>query len=293
MITVLIPVYNYNVTNLVKELYKQLIEENIDFEIICIDDCSSVFYSENLELTELKNVQFIQLPKNIGRSKIRNLLASKANYEWLLFLDSDVIPETNIFIKTYRNAIEAKGKVVLCGGILYEDKKPEKERFLRWAYGKKREEVDCKIREKNAYNFFLGSNFMVHKTVFNIVSFNENIVKYGYEDNLFVEDLRINNINLKQIENRVYHLGIEKNDVFLKKTQVALENLKVLNEQSFLNSECIKLLKVFNSVKIIRPIFYFIWKKYNKKMEGNLKSENPSMRLFDIYKLSYFCYINN
>ena len=40
MLSVLIPTYNYNAVSLVKELHKQLLDSNIVFEIICIDDGS-------------------------------------------------------------------------------------------------------------------------------------------------------------------------------------------------------------------------------------------------------------
>jgi glycosyltransferase involved in cell wall biosynthesis len=293
MISVLIPIFNYNVTNLVYEIHRQLEVEGIDFEIICIDDCSTIDLNDNLRLAQLKKVEFIQLPNNVGRSKIRNLLASKANYEWLLFLDSDVMPESNFFIKSYIEEIEKSNEIVFCGGVLYEESKPASDLSLRWIYGKRREVIDFRIRQKQSYNFFLGANFLIHSKVFESVTFNESIVKYGYEDNLFAKDLKLHNINLKQVKNRVYHLGLEKNEIFLNKTKVALENLKALNELGFVNIEYIRLLKVFKSVKIGTPIFKFIWAKFNKKMEGNLKSKNPSMYLFDIYKLSYFCYIND
>ena len=67
MISVLIPVYNYNISTLVTEIYKQLVSVNEEFEIICIDDCSSnpFFDSSNIKL--LDKVEFIKLNKNIGR----------------------------------------------------------------------------------------------------------------------------------------------------------------------------------------------------------------------------------
>ena len=185
MLSILIPTFNYPIINLVSELHSQLVLARIKFEIICIDDASSNYYLQNDTLKNLNNVSLQKLPKNIGRSKIRNLLASKAIYDWLLFLDADVIPKDKDFINVYLRCIESKDAQVFCGGIAYENKKPESRKMLRWVYGKKREEIDLEIRKRNPYKYFFGANFLIHKSIFETVKFNNQIVKYGYEDVFF------------------------------------------------------------------------------------------------------------
>ena len=56
MISILIPLYNYDATALVTLLVSQLSVENIDFEIICIDDASPNYYLENDKLNEQDSV---------------------------------------------------------------------------------------------------------------------------------------------------------------------------------------------------------------------------------------------
>ena len=41
MLSILIPIYNYNSYPLVQELHKQCLESDIDFEILCQDDASN------------------------------------------------------------------------------------------------------------------------------------------------------------------------------------------------------------------------------------------------------------
>ena len=82
MLSVLIPVFNYDVTQLVNELHKQLVVSGIDFEIKIFDDGSkSNINKKSLELNRLKNVQFKELPKNVGLSNNRNYLASSSQYD--------------------------------------------------------------------------------------------------------------------------------------------------------------------------------------------------------------------
>ena len=294
MISILIPIFNYNVTKLVKALNSQLLVANIDFEIVCIDDASTNYYSENDKLSKLKNVTLQKLPGNIGRSKIRNLLAKKAVYDWLLFLDVDVLPKENNFISEYLRSIKSNKAKVYCGGIVYEKDRPESDKMLRWVYGKTREEIDLKIREEKPYQYFFGANFLIHKSVFKIVKFNERIVKYGYEDVFFVEDLRKNAIKLQHIDNEVYHMGIELSLVFLNKIKQAMENLHCLNSQDILKSDKIKVLKFYKKIHAYKLnwVFSYVFVMFHKLFEYNLKSRWPSMFIFDVYKLTYLFFLD-
>ena len=131
MLSILIPIYNYNVYPLVLELQKQCSGCKIDFEIFCQDDASNEFLEENQNVNNLEHCRFELLEKNIGRSAIRNLLATKAKFDYLLFLDSDTIPIHNHFIKSYVSQINQDEKVVY-GGIEYQKEKPEDDPLLRW-----------------------------------------------------------------------------------------------------------------------------------------------------------------
>ena len=76
-LSVLIPCYNFSVINLVKDICKQANSINIKYEIICIEDGSNQKFS-NQNLNEIQNVTYIENKKNIGRSKMRNLVSKKA-----------------------------------------------------------------------------------------------------------------------------------------------------------------------------------------------------------------------
>ena len=88
MISILIPCYNYSVNKLVQNIHIQTEIEKINYEIICAEDGSTKLFT-NSKIKKLKNVRYIINKENIGRSKIRNYLAKKAKYNWLLFIDCD------------------------------------------------------------------------------------------------------------------------------------------------------------------------------------------------------------
>ena len=290
MLSILIPTYNYNIVPLVLELQKQCLECKIDFEIIVFDDCSKSHSTENKEINSFKNCRFEKLEKNIGRSAIRNLLAKTAQFENLLFLDADTIPIHTNFIQKYCTQIDKKEKVVF-GGIEYQKERPEKSKLLRWIYGNARESLSVEKRKKNPNISALTSNLLIRKAVFLQHKFDESIIKYGYEDLLFLATLKMNGIIVKHIDNPTFHLGLEISQEFLNKTKIALENLKSLTETSSLDSSESKILSsyfLFNKLRTIPFIIYF-FNTFEKKITINLLSDNPSLVLFDLYKLGYFC----
>lgn len=295
MISVLIPIFNYNTTPLVASIHQQLEMLPFNFEIICICDASTEFLSENESIKSYAHTQLISLKDNIGRSKIRNLLVEKSNYNWLLFLDADVFPKSKLFIKKYLDLIENRHSEVYCGGLIYKQEKPKSEKILRWVYGKKREEISVKRRRERPFQFVTGANILIHKSVFNSLRFNEEIVNYGYEDVVFIEDLKLNLIEVNHIYNPVFHLGIENNLVFLKKTKEGLENLYLLNSKNILKGENLKLLRTFRVLKILKLTWFVVlfFNIFEKLLEYNLLSSKPYLLLFDIYKIGFFCTVYN
>ena len=281
MLSILIPVYHYNTLPLINELVKQCNCSGITFEILCQDDASNS--QENIlnkEINLISNCSFFINEINLGRGKNINSLALKAKYDWMLILDCDTFPANSNFIQNYVDKISDSSKNILFGGIIYEDKKPEKEQLLRWIYGQKRETSSV-----------LTSNLLVKKEVFLQHPFDESITKYGYEDLCFFAVLKKNNFQVSLIENPTFHLNLETSEVFLNKTKTALENLVFLYNSKKISAEDSKIIKTFELLKNLKLIWFsaFLFKKNQTLIERNLLSQNPSLFLFDLYKLGYFC----
>lgn len=290
MISILIPTYNYNIYPLVVELHHQADKLKVNFEIIVLDDDSTQFIKENSKIDNLENCCFKKNPENFGRSKTRNLLAQNAKYNWLLFIDADTFPSNNIFIQKYLDHINKKSDAIN-GGILYQKKTPEANQILRWKYGRQREALSVPKRNKYPYTSFLTLNFLIHKKVFNIVSFNENIPNLRHEDTLFSFELKKNNIKIKHIDNPVIHHGLDTSGIFLKKSKEAVENLKYLCKNDLISPEYVKILKLYQKIKSLglKWFFTFLYKMFQKPLEKKLLSQNPSIYLFDFYRLCYLC----
>ena len=281
MLSILIPVYNYNVLPLVNELVKQCNIVGIDFEILCQDDASNS--PENIlnhEINLLPNCSFFINESNLGRGRNINSLSLKAKYDWLLILDCDTFPSQNNFIKNYIDYIKDSQNKIVFGGIIYNDKRPQDEKLLRWIYGHKRESTSV-----------LTSNLLIKKEVFLQYPFDESITKYGYEDLLFFSVLKTNLFEVLQIENPTFHLNLETSEIFLHKTKTALENLVFLYNLKKIIKEESKIIKAFEFLEKLKLVRFsaLIFAKKQTKIERNLFSPKPSLLLFDLYKLGYFC----
>lgn len=294
MLSILIPTHNYNVYPLACELEHQALKANLVFEIICIDDGSfSILNEENQKINSLSNSKFIENKKNIGRSKIRNFLASKAKYDWLLFLDADVLPKSKNFINTYIDSI-SKSSELIYGGILYNENPPPHKNLLRWIYGVKREALNVEQRNKNKFLRFLTLSFLIKKTVFNNVRFNEEIPNNRHEDTLFSYDLKKCNINLFHIDNPVYHLGLDTSKEFIEKSLLSVQAILTLTKNGLLPKNHTLITKVFYTSKLVlfNHVLSFIYNKFKHNFEKNLLSNKPSLFYFDLYRLCYLCYID-
>ncbi|MBC7885470.1 MAG: glycosyltransferase family 2 protein [Saprospiraceae bacterium] len=288
MLSILIPIYNQDVRPLVYTLAKQCTKLKINYQILCFDDGSNEKFKEkNKELASKININYTELPENMGRSKIRNWLGKAGYFEYLLFLDGDSMVKSKDFIKKYIDALPTE--VVLYGGRKYVSKKPSNQKkILHWKYGTKREALSAGKRNKDPYLNFQSNNFVIPEKVFRRIIFNEKMEGYGYEDLLYALELKKKNITILHINNPVIHEGLETNVTFIKKTENAILNLATLYKSGAMNAtRLIKSYKWLNNYGLT-DTFEWLYNKFEKKISTNIRSSQPSISLFNIWKLHEF-----
>jgi glycosyltransferase involved in cell wall biosynthesis len=288
MISILIPTYNYNITRLVKGLHAQAMESCVDFEIIVIEDGSTLYVEENNGIEELEFCRHYLLKKNIGRSAVRNKLADEANFDHLLFIDCDAEVCSSHFIDKY--IAFCKEECVVIGGTAYDPNETNPDYSLRLKYGREREARSASERGKNNFATF---NFLISKSIFNRVRFDENISGYGHEDMVFGHQLHQLGYEFIQIENPLIHKGLDDNRTFLQKTEEGIRNLFLLYNSGrypFLKDES-KLLKTYIQINKFRltRLFELKFDLTRNLLRRLLSGKSPSLLLYDIYKILFFC----
>ena len=292
MISILIPCFDYNAYPLVSILEKQALMLKIDFEIICIDDGSFSSKNDlNQKINLLTNSKFIELKKNIGRINNRLLLAEKSQYEWLIFIDVDTLPNDDNFLINYIDQLN-KGTLII-GGCTY--KKPDNENFsLRYKFGKFREEIKSDIRNKNPYKYISSCNFMCKRDVLIDVLASINTISYG-NDYIFGSLIKKKEIDIKHIDNTVLIDNIDENQIFIKKTHHALDNLIRSYNKKIIKKHSISILKAYIILDslLMKNIFVKITDLFKNLLNRNLHCKDPNLFLFDLYRLNYLCKIKN
>lgn len=290
MLTICIPVYNYNICKLAGDLSGQALESKTEIEILVIDDGSD--QENNDEWPSGPEIRIIKLKKNTGRSRVRNLFHQYARFENLLFLDCDSAIIDAGFLKKYTACIH-QGYSVLCGGRVYPQSNPGRNKMLHWEYGMKKESKSADIRNIHPERSFMTNNFLIRKNIFQKIVFNETLEGYGHEDTLFGFQLYKAAIAIRHIDNPVLHGSLATNREYLQKTRSAIHNLInilliVNNDPEFVQG--VPLLRTFFSLKKsgFHNVFYFLSKPLINTTSFLLSHGFVSLWLFDLFKISLF-----
>ena len=291
MLSVCIPVYNFDVTQLVFSLEKEMNNLEVEVEIVLIDDASDVVFKKINQQVFSKH-QAVLLAENIDRSKIRNLFLEHTKYSYLLFLDCDGEIISPNFLKNYIEAIRAGSKII-CGGRVYGKQKPANLFRLRWNYGIKRESKTMEERLVFPNKSFMTNNFVILKELLQKIKFDEALSQYGHEDTLFGIELKNKGIKIHHINNSVLNIGLEINSDFLAKTDAALTNLVNITKKTSLKKQLqqeVTLLKTLCKIqnfklKCLLDISFYLLQSPIKYV---LCNGYPSVALFSFYKLGKY-----
>lgn len=289
-LSICIPVYNFDVRELVFDLKKEIESHAVESEIILIDDASKEeFKRVNQVLTEDVS-HFIFLEENIGRSRIRNLFLDYSTGEYLLFLDCDGKITHENFLLQYIQCIQQNTETqVVYGGRKVLEDVPGKEYYLRWKFAVERENLPLEQRRKKSYLSFQTNNFVIKKEILQKVLFNPDFRQYGYEDLLFAMDLKYDNIKIDHIDNPILNNDLEKNEIYLHKVEESVGSLSAMIRDKNLRSKLseVKLVKIYYKLDKMpfKTVFSGLFRIGERYVKKKLLKGNINLRYLDFYKL--------
>ena len=286
MISVCIPVYNYDIGDLIKSLRTQAQQVVPLVEILVIDDGSAPDYREiNRKYRQFAD-RFIELPGNTGRAAIRNSFTEYAQFDHLLILDCDVLPASDRFLEEYLRSTDAD---IVNGGREYAAEVPSREYILRWKYGNKVESRTAGQRKRHPYRSFQTSNFMVRKSVLQQFPFEDSIKSYGHEDTLFGYHLMKAGVKILHIDNPVINVHLENNETYLKHTEEALKNLADLS--ALRGFETYVFLSRFYRKLEKRKMLWILRVFPRRLVRKILEKGYGPVAFFQLYKLIYYAHL--
>jgi glycosyltransferase involved in cell wall biosynthesis len=217
-LSVLIPVYNQDVSRLLEELHRQALELSggTGVEILVLEDGSTEKYTNRNTADRLSTVRYEESAENRGRAATRNTLIEQAGGACLLFLDADMLPDRDDFLDRYIQHARAGGEI-LCGGISYTRHIPSGREYGFYLYKSRHTEaLPAAVRNKAPWRYLFTSNIMVRRDIVRSVRFNRNFTGYGFED---IEwGIRLARLyTVEHIDNSCSHTGVmDKKQVFGK-----------------------------------------------------------------------------
>lgn len=284
-ISICIPVYNSDIAALIRQLTIQIQNSDLPIEIYALDDGSTHDIKEKNRKIQSPYFHYGELSTNIGRAQIRNLLGQCAQGQYCLFLDNDVKIQSELFLNNYLAEIKNGFPAVVCGSTTYPTSPISPKHTLHWKYGTR---VIGRMHTRKAKTL-ISMNFLIRKDILEQFQFYSRLNSYGHEDTLMGYEIEKNKLDMRFIDNAVYHADLDENLTYLQKNESAIHNLAFLYQDpttsaSVSNTPLIHtyfLLRKWQLVGICNKIYTI----YRNKIRTNLLSGNPSMSYFKLYKL--------
>lgn len=286
-ISVLIPTFNQPCLELVSQLQAQLEQAAVPYEIIVADDGSTDerTVEANLGIATLVHCQYIIRKENAGRAVIRNFLAQEAQYDLLLFIDSDMSLVDDQYIRRY---LAADCDTVVDGGVRIVGDEDEWRGNLRYLYEKAEEpHHTAPERQRTPYQHLHTANLLIRRELMLKYPFDERFRHYGYEDVLLGKTLRRHRVAIRHIDNPLGFSTFETNADFVAKTEEGLRTLYEFREDLRGYSRLLTLVSGIH-IPLVKSMIRWMHRLAGPAVRRNLCSTHPRLFLFKLYKLGYY-----
>ena len=288
-LSILIPTYNDNCLTLVKDVRDLCLDiAGLDFEILVGDDgsTSTEVIEANKKIDTLSHCKYLLRGENTGRARIRNYLAHEAQYDLLLFIDTQKSIISADFINNYLSRAN-EADVIYGGQVIVGDEAAYQGNLRRKYEVAYQKTSHAALRQENPYANFNTSNFIIRRETMITHPLDERFTQYGYEDVLYGKSLESAGIKVLHINNPVGLGRFESNERYVNKTEEALRTLHAFSHEIGDHSRMLRIvskLRRFGIAWLPKTVFLFL----HSPMRHHLVGKHPSLKIFHFYRLGYF-----
>lgn len=229
-IAIVTPVYKNDPSPLLNAIANEL--RNADYknkiELVLVDDGSKM-----PELSELIKTRLLSMPvsalsleftQNQGRSSARNALIENSIAPYLLFLDSDMLPDCPNFIFKWLEFIERTKPTIAYGGFSMLQASKEPKFALARELASRIDCLNALERNERGSVAVATSNLLVRRDIMEEVPFDNGFVGWGWEDVDWALRANAAKYAVVHYENAATHLGIDEAELILHKFKHAGPN---------------------------------------------------------------------
>ncbi len=221
-------------------------------EIVVLDDGSGDmdFAQKMQDAFDLLPVPgtFLRLHQNGGRAAARNTLSSYASGDYLLFLDSDTMPDEPSFLRNYIELIEMGTRAVVNGGFSLKQAATDKRFELHRNIASTMDCMPADIRNKTPLRYSYGCNFLVPRDIALEFPFSAHYIGWGWEDQEWA--VRVEKaVPIRHIDNYVSHLGLDDVNTLLRKYASSGLNFRLMKDD---HPELMKTYPAYKAYQVVR-----------------------------------------
>jgi len=222
-------------------------------EVIYVDDGSTDNSCDIFNKTTLNyRKKMFRLKENSGRVAARSKGVELAKYDWILFLNSNIVVNQDLIIE-YTKSMSTCDALVYMGSLKYKSKDST---FCNYLNHPKRGINNYKNHSLVDYSNVLFSNCLVSRSVFDSITFNINLRFYGGEELDWA--YRMNKQFPNQIRASKYAIALRNNHPdFINHTNKLFEfgrfNFIQLNET--LQADIVKCKMLLKSNRLFLSLF--------------------------------------
>ena len=225
-------------------------------EVIYVDDGSNDNSCEIFNKTTLNyRKKMFRLKENSGRVAARSKGVELAKYDWILFLNSNIVVNQDLIIE-YTKSMSNCDALVYMGSLKYQSKDST---FCNYLNHPRRGINNYKNHSLVDYTNVLFSNCLVRRSVFDSINFNINLRFYGGEELDWA--YRMNEQFPNQIRASKYAIALRNNHPgFIDHTNKLLEfgKFNFIQLDEMLQLDIIKYKVLLRSNRLFLSIFKII-----------------------------------
>ena len=261
-LSVLIPYYRDDPTALLQALLSQTVEQD-GVEVLIYDDGTGNAELNAKVCASVKSahspVHLMIAHGNKGRSAARNALQENARADWVLFLDADMRPVSENFLKDYVSLIEQDIADVIFGGFTVPEKAETADQELHRALSEVSDCLSLAARQAAGPQFVASSNLAVRKAVLASEGFDDGFTGWGWEDSEWAARVA-KRFNLLHANIPALHLGLESTDTLLRRFKTSGHNYVRFTQKHPDIAQTLSLFKISQKLrktpgqKLIRPL---------------------------------------
>jgi glycosyltransferase involved in cell wall biosynthesis len=245
-ISICVPTYRYDVSPLLEAIAGCASSALV--ELIIYDDGSGD--PELLDRIEarasytLAAIRVLLAEKNRGRSAARNAAMRHARADWILLLDSDMMPDDQRFLERYLDAIDTTWEPsIIVGGYSLKTAPRNKASALHRWQAEASECVAADVRNKAAGRYVFSANVLLHRLVLDSAPFDESFSGWGWEDTDW--GLRAQRwFPITHIDNTATHLGLDTDDALMAKYAKSGANFALMSTRHPLDAAAMPLYRM-------------------------------------------------